>query len=219
MPEANVVAAALAKAQAEFQPIHRDRTVTVRMKSGGQYTFSYAPLESILRATMPALNKQGLALTQRIGTEGNGELVITSLLHEAGEISNSVRVICKEEGAQAYGSALTYARRYGVTLLLGICADDDDDANAAEGNESTVTRDAAADIPPETRKAAKQYADKFVEAFNLGMEDAVYDLHLECNQDPALYSLVSTYIPTPTRREMRTIIERCREARRPNGRA
>jgi hypothetical protein len=123
---------ALAKAQAEFTQIKRDRTVTVRTKAGGTYSFSYAPLESILRATMPALAKHGLALTQAV-EEGT---LVTKLLCNGTILENRLPILVREEGPQAYGSALTYARRYGITLLLGICADDDDDANLAEGNEA-----------------------------------------------------------------------------------
>ena len=36
---------ALAKAQAAFPAIPRDRTVKVTMKSGGTYSFAYAPLD------------------------------------------------------------------------------------------------------------------------------------------------------------------------------
>lgn len=134
------LAAALAKAQAEFDVIRRDRTVTVTTRAGDKYTFAYAPLETILRAVAPSLAKHALALSQGIAVAENAaEYVETTLYHESGQhISNRVRVIVKAEGAQAYGSALTYARRYGVTLLLGLCADDDDDANAAEGNSAEV---------------------------------------------------------------------------------
>jgi hypothetical protein len=55
---------ALAAAQGEFEPIKRDKSVTVSMKSGGKYSFSYAPLESILHAVTPALSRHGLSLTQ-----------------------------------------------------------------------------------------------------------------------------------------------------------
>jgi hypothetical protein len=33
---------------------------------------------------------------------------------------------------QGYGSALTYARRYGLAAIVGVCPEDDD-ANAASG--------------------------------------------------------------------------------------
>lgn len=132
------IAEALSRAQAEFASIRRERTVTVTMKSGGKYTFAYAPLEVILRATSPALAKHGLALTQAVVED----CVETTLMHSTGSLSNRVKIINQDGGAQAYGSALTYARRYGITLLLCVCADDDDDANAAEGNTTeTVSRD------------------------------------------------------------------------------
>lgn len=134
MTDTHGIAVALAKAQAEFGPIKRDRTVTVRTKAGGTYSFSYAPLESIMRATLPALTKHGIALTQAV----EDSHVVTRLLTENGELSNRIPILVSDNGPQAYGSGLTYSRRYGITLLLGVCADDDDDANLAEGNSATV---------------------------------------------------------------------------------
>ena len=134
-PASRGIAEALSRAQAEFAPIRRERMVTVTMKSGGKYTFAYAPLEVILRATLPALAKHELALTQAVVED----CVETTLMHSSGNLSNRVKIINQDGGAQAYGSALTYARRYGITLLLCVCADDDDDANAAEGNTAVDT--------------------------------------------------------------------------------
>jgi len=129
------LAEALAKAQAQFSPIHRERTVTVTMKSGGKYTFAYAPLEVILRAVAPSLAKHGLAITQSVIED----CVETTLMHSSGQhLANRIKILNAEGGPQAYGSALTYARRYGITLLLCVCADDDDDANAAEGNTAVT---------------------------------------------------------------------------------
>ena len=46
-----------------------------------------------------------------------------------------------EPTAQALGSAVTYAKRYALTALLGIAADEDDDGNAASGNTIEDSRD------------------------------------------------------------------------------
>ena len=73
----NELAAALAKATLEFKPILRNKTVSVRMKSGGQYTFAYAPMETILEATKPALAKHGISALQNLK---DGHLV-TLLIH------------------------------------------------------------------------------------------------------------------------------------------
>lgn len=128
--------AALAKAQAAFGQISRSKNVRVRMKSGGEYRFSYAPLEEILGAVIPALSKNGLCIYQTIVPREKGEAVQTVLAHESGEtITNCVPIFVSDQGAQAYGSGITYARRYGVTLILCVCADDDDDGNEADGNE------------------------------------------------------------------------------------
>ena len=39
-----------------------------------------------------------------------------------------------EQGAQAIGSALTYAKRYAFCAILGIVADDAEDGNLSQGN-------------------------------------------------------------------------------------
>ena len=143
--------AALARAQAAFKPIGRDKTVTVRTKAGGTYSFSYAPLEAILRAVQPALSKEGLALTQEVVAKESKQYLKTTIYLGSESLSNSVEILVGDSGPQAYGSALTYARRYGITLLLCVCADDDDDANAAEGNEAHETSFPADVLTPEKR--------------------------------------------------------------------
>lgn len=144
------IAAALARAAGDFAPIKRDRQVTVHTKPkgdrpAGQYTFNYAPLDSILNAVRPALCKHELVLVQSVVQEEihQGEAIVreelleTRLIHSSGEwFSNTCPVLVAdgENSAQAYGSAITYARRYAITQLLCVVADEDEDGNAASGN-------------------------------------------------------------------------------------
>lgn len=145
------IAAALAAAAAKFAPIQKNRTVTVNTRSGGSYTFTYATLDGIVAAVRPALSENGLVLVQSVIAEeithsdADGvriereELLETRLIHSSGEwFSNTTPVLVSdgENSAQAYGSAITYARRYGITQLLCVVADEDDDGNAAAGNVS-----------------------------------------------------------------------------------
>lgn len=59
----------------------------------------------------------------------------TILLHSSGQwISSKVRMPSNTADAQAIGSAITYAKRYAFCAILGIVADDDEDANIASGN-------------------------------------------------------------------------------------
>jgi hypothetical protein len=141
------LAAALAAAQKNFAPVPKDREVTVTTQQGGTYKFKYATLDAIMSATMPALSEQGLAISQALTDWGNNYAVETTLYHSSGEwISNVTPMFLSGRrtkdgrelppGNQELGSAQSYARRYGVTALLCITADEDDDGNHADGNHA-----------------------------------------------------------------------------------
>ncbi len=123
---------ALAKAQAKFPAIPRTKEVTVKSDKGS-YKFKYAPLETILDAVRPALSENGLAVFHRIETNGKTELVAV-LAHESGETIESRMPLALAGKMQEQGSELTYKKRYTIQSVLGVSSDDDDDANAADGN-------------------------------------------------------------------------------------
>ena len=75
--------AALARAQGEFPPIHKDKTVSVKTRTGGGYSYNYADLSTILKSVTPVLSKNGIAVLQRL-QEGKVE---TILVHSSVEIS------------------------------------------------------------------------------------------------------------------------------------
>ena len=125
--------AALARAQARMRTPARDRSVTVATKTGGKYSYAYATLAEVLRATVPALSAEGVALVW--GLEDDPQAVTLRLVAEDGSSTPAVRVptLFRGGGPQDLGSALTYARRYALTLATGVAADDDDDGSAATG--------------------------------------------------------------------------------------
>lgn len=123
--------AALAKAQQSFKPIPRNREVEVTTKAGQKYKFRYATLDAVIDATREALASNGLA---QVCIIGNGKITVT-LAHESGEsVSSSLPLPDPAGGWQAFGSALTYARRYLWSPMIGVAAEEDDDGNAADGN-------------------------------------------------------------------------------------
>ena len=115
---------ALAKAQSEFEPVKKNREGQI-----GTRTYPYADLASILEAVRPALNKHGLFLMQHVV---NGNLV-TEIRHASGEgIIGAVPLQADGDVTpQQFGSALTYGRRQGLSALLGIAAEEDDDGTQA----------------------------------------------------------------------------------------
>jgi len=108
----------------------------------------YADLASVSDACMPALNAAGIAVIQPTGEDDLGRYVETVLIHgDTGEsLKCRVPLIVGKNDMQAYGSAVTYARRYGLMSMTGV-APEDDDGNAAGKNAPAARPAAKPDAP------------------------------------------------------------------------
>jgi hypothetical protein len=131
---------ALAKAQGEFPPIPRERTVRIKTQGGGTYSYSYAPLDVILAAVRPVLARHGLSLIQRLDDENGRPAIRTEIRHaEGGKISASFLIGDRPPNPQQLGSLLTYLRRYTIQAMLGIAPEEDDDGQAAAKTRTEVS--------------------------------------------------------------------------------
>ncbi len=94
----------------------------------------YAPLNEILNVARPILAKNGLSVIQTPSGDGQNIILTTTLIHSSGEWIESPELVLKADKAtaQGAGSAITYARRYALSAILGISSEDDDDGNIAE---------------------------------------------------------------------------------------
>jgi hypothetical protein len=119
------IATALAKAQANMGK-------ALKQANNPHFRSKYADLGNVMDACLPALNEAGIALIQPTGGNEHGRYVETILIHgESGEsLTCRVPLIVSKNDMQGYGSAVTYARRYGLMAMAGI-APEDDDGNAA----------------------------------------------------------------------------------------
>lgn len=130
------------------------------------YKSKYAELNSIREACLPALNKHGIAVLQPIVQVDGKNYVKTLLLHESGESMDCLTeiIFAKQNDAQAQGSGITYARRYGLQSMVNIGAEDDDGNKASEpaktkGNffkESTTQMKNLANIANDELKASAE---------------------------------------------------------------
>ena len=95
----------------------------------------YASLASVIDAVRAPLAAEGLAWIQRVSCEGTRVSVESILLDQAGAVlsGGTITLTAQQPSPQAIGSALTYARRYSLSTMVGIAAEDDDDANEATG--------------------------------------------------------------------------------------
>lgn len=122
------IAAALVKAQ---------RNIEAASKSAPNPFFKskYANLNSVMEACKGALNEQGITVLQPVNSTPEGDVVETMLLHESGEfLTSGMKLILSKNDMQAYGSAVSYARRYGLQSMVFIGAEDDD-GEAAVGRK------------------------------------------------------------------------------------
>lgn len=140
--------AALAKFQAECPRIHKDKTATVVMASGGSYTYAYADLDQIMSKVRPVLGANGLSVSFDIEVSQGGEKIKSKCYvnHAGGGGSTTEFVVPLDENmkvndSQKMGSANSYANRYNVCNALGITTGEDDDAGALhkEGTTSSAT--------------------------------------------------------------------------------
>lgn len=112
------------------------------VKDAQGHGYKYITLDQILTLVRPALSKHGLAVWQDVqGFFIDGQNVagcVTMLAHISGEWIESDKLSIKPSSIKAgapvtprdLGSAVTYAKRYQLTGMLGLSADVDDDAGA-----------------------------------------------------------------------------------------
>lgn len=129
------LAAALAKVQGQLTAVGKDKTAQVKSEKAS-YSYTYADLASVQAAVFPLLSAAGLAWMARPTWDAEGRFVLAySLLHGAsGE---------REDGAyplpdptrgtpQQSGSAITYAKRYCLSAIVGVATEDDDGKAASD---------------------------------------------------------------------------------------
>ena len=102
----------------------------------------YADLDAVWDMCRKPLSSNGFALVQ-IPVELEGKLYLeTLLIHTSGEyIKGYLALNPKAIDPQAIGSALTYARRYAMSAMLGVSADEDEDAERATAKDTERLRE------------------------------------------------------------------------------
>jgi hypothetical protein len=147
------LSAALAKAQSVMEAATFNRT-------NPHFKNKYADLAAVLEAIRKPLADNGLAITQTTEIREGGFVLVTTLRHATGQWISSEYPLPIAAKPQELGSALTYARRYSLSAIACIAADEDDDAEAARQNgqaastpkpkSPVVPQAIAAPVDPET---------------------------------------------------------------------
>lgn len=119
--------------------------------NAGSRTYKYLNLATLLKNIKPIFEKHGIAFSQKVtfNSAGDGRQALgtveTIIFDE-----NEQQTVCEYPfyitgDPQQVGSAITYARRYSLTTILGIFPDKDDDGNYARQKFDTADRPIGAD--------------------------------------------------------------------------
>lgn len=119
--------------------------------NAGSRIYQYLNLSTLLKNIKPIFKKHGIAFSQKVTFDGTGDgrqtlgTVETIIFDE-----NEQQTVCEYPffvtgDPQQVGSAITYARRYSLTTVLGIFPDKDDDGGYAKQQYDTADRPIGAD--------------------------------------------------------------------------
>lgn len=143
--------------QAECPPIKKNKVARIQGRSGGSYSYKYADLDEIVQTISPVMQKYGLSWSWSAPrTDTTHAYVACTIAHVHGHKESSGEVAMPIGGsdsganpAQRVGIALTYARRYSLTGILGIAPEDDTDAHGSEADRANgFTKPPAPPVEP-----------------------------------------------------------------------
>ena len=186
----NEISTALAKAQGAMGGALKD-------SSNPFYKSKYADLEAVWSACRKQLSENGLAVVQTVAWADGRAVIDTMLTHSSGQwIAESLTLQPKDDSPQGIGSCITYGRRYALAAIVGVYQTDDD-GEAAHGRQIM-----------DNGKKAKEYADRLHKAFEVGIDQAVLDIHTELREDEELYRATWGLLPSGMRKQIKELLER-----------
>ena len=147
------LATALAAAQAEMRNAKLN-------KQNPHFKSRYADLAEVRDTVTPALAKNGIAVMHGMDPTERGIDVVTRLVHKSGQWIES-RFPTNFDKPQAMGSSITYGRRYNLSALTNIAADDDDDAETAQ-NRTPAAMPSVTGTPGASKSGSRAAYEKMI---------------------------------------------------------
>lgn len=119
-PKIDLVASALSTAQGAMGAAEKSST-------NPHFRSKYADINSVIDASKEALAANGLSVIQLPSANPPFVRITTIIMHKSGQwISGELTLKADADTAQKVGSAVTYGRRYALTSILLMGAEDDD---------------------------------------------------------------------------------------------
>jgi hypothetical protein len=173
--------AALVRAKKEFEP-------AIKNSKNPHFNKKYADLGACLDAVNYPLLRNGIAIIQASHPCNDGVIIETIFAHESGAMlpCGQVHVPADKNSAQAFGSAMTYARRYSLMAACGIAGEDDDGSEASKPVQMPV-KAAAAPAPKILMMPAKELADYTIMLNDAQTMEDLKALYIDCYKAAVSY--------------------------------
>lgn len=134
--------------------ISRRGITCIKNANNPYFNSKYADLATVVEALKEPLEKAGIGYSFRVDNtlDGNGWMVVITVTDIEGDqalMSSFFPIVSTEP--QKIGSAITYAKRYLLTTVFNVIAEEDDDGNAAQGNKPTLPKKAPSPLMPASK--------------------------------------------------------------------
>lgn len=182
-------AAAMVKAQRSFPVIAKSADVEVQPRQGRAYSYSYAPLDVVIKKVQGVLGECGLAVVQDEWVEpcemvdqdgkplvGSNVFVMSTVVHESGQYREYRPLSHRGADLRIHdlGSILSYLRRYSFLCALRLApADEDDDGKSEMEKPQARAAQPAKWTGSDTRKATEA-AKRIIAAVDDGRDVMEY---------------------------------------------
>lgn len=137
--------------------------MTGKVGKGGynpHFKSNFSDLNSVREACVPAFNDAGITVLQPTVVVEGKNYVETILLHSSGEFISSLTEIKvdKINNAQAEGSGISYARRYGLQSFANLASvDDDGESSLGRISPQTTAAPRAPAAPEKPKSIVEQF--------------------------------------------------------------
>lgn len=146
---------ALLKARAEISNPKKDGINSFFKSPSSPKGSKYATLEAVIEAVKQPLLDNGV-LFQQESRQVEGGIAVETIFYGHGDsLATGAVFVPAANSAHAYGSAMTYSRRYSLAMACGVGSDEDNDGNPPIVTNKTPATKAKSKKPTYTLLNAK----------------------------------------------------------------
>lgn len=160
---------ALSKFQGECPVIEKNRVAKIVSKrTGSEYSYNYAPIDTIANVIGPILAKHGLSYAFKTQFEGGGSSTVVNVTciayhvsghHEESPFKVPIDALASMSEPQKVAAASTFARRYALCSVFGIVTGEDDNDGSGFDDDRDYSQAPPERQPPKEPKPKKPTAD------------------------------------------------------------